>query len=239
MKIIKYPQSNFLVEADGSRILIDPGILTFKKFKPQDFGSLDAIFVSHQHPDHLEIDSLKFWSDQGIKIYGNSDVVTLLSKESIKTKELTAGKEIKIGGFNIDPVDLPHFKNLWCNKCNDKVTPDTINNDKKCKLHPKEEPKKIDGPPNTGFIINELFFHPGDGMKVEDLSVKSASIPIGGPTVDYEMAWDFVDSLKAQAIIPMHYSIAAFGSDPREFSDKNPGSTKVAILEDEGYLEIT
>ena len=239
MKITKYPQSNFLVEAGESRILIDPGILTFKKFKPQDFGSLDAIFVSHQHPDHLEINALKYWYEQDIKIYANSDVASILSKESIKIRELIAGKEVNIGSFKIDPIDLPHFKNLWCNKCNDKITPDTINKDKKCKLHPKEEPKKIDGPPNIGFLINELFFHPGDGMKVDDLSVKSAGIPIGGPTVDYEMAWDFVDSIKAQVIIPMHYSFASFGSDPKEFGDKNPGSTNLAILENEGYLEIT
>ena len=239
MKITKYPQSNFLIESSGKKILIDPGNLTFANYSVDDFGSLDAVLITHQHPDHLDKEAVRKLIEKGVPMYGNRDVASQFEKEPFDITKVFHENEFEVAGFKIKPVDLPHFQGLWCEACNQKITPDTINEDKRCKLHPDQEPKKVDGPPNTGYIINDTFFHPGDGIHIEGYSVKNAAIPIGGPTVDYDMAWKLVKALNAQLVVPIHYSIAIFGADPKEFSERNPLGVKVAILEDGGDLEIS
>jgi len=51
MKITHLGHSAVLVETDGARVLLDPGNLTNAWHGLTD---LDAILVTHQHPDHLD-----------------------------------------------------------------------------------------------------------------------------------------------------------------------------------------
>ena len=232
MKITKYPQSNFLIESNGKKILIDPGNLTFAKYSIDDFGPLDAVLITHQHPDHLDKGAVRKLIEKGVTMYGNHDVASQFENEPFDITKVFNENEFDVAGFKIKPIDLPHFQGLWCEACNQKITPDTITKNKKCSLHPSQEPKKVDGPPNTGYIIN-------DGIHLDGYSVKSAGIPIGGPTVDYNIAWKLVETLSAELVVPMHYSIPIFGAKPEEFSEKNTLGVKVAILADEGHLEIS
>jgi L-ascorbate metabolism protein UlaG (beta-lactamase superfamily) len=232
MKITKFPQSNFLIESQESRILIDPGIFTFEKYKPSDFGSLNGVLITHQHPDHLNNAAVKALSALGIGVFGNKDVASVLSPESVEVNIVKPNEEFKIGHFKIKPISLPHCKMLWCGICNDKISGENITLDKKCKIHPNEEPKQVDGPPNTGFLINKMFFHPGDGIELKGLKIDNASIPITGPTIDYKRAWDLANTLGAKRIIPMHYSNPAFKADPNEFARKNNGDSEVIVLGD-------
>lgn len=239
MKITKYPQSTFLIESEGKKIIIDPGYVTFGKYPPDHFDQIEAIFITHQHPDHLDKESVERLVKVGVPLYGNHDVASQFEGEDFEVTKVFHGSDFQVAGFKIKPVDLPHFSLLWCESCNQKITPDTITKDKKCSLHPGQEPKKVEGPPNTGYLINDLFFHPGDGLEVKDLQVKTASVPIGGPTVDYTQAWNLINSLNAQVVIPMHYSIPVFGADPNKFADLNISGVRVVILEDQGSLEIS
>ncbi|HEX7456121.1 MAG TPA: MBL fold metallo-hydrolase [Candidatus Nanoarchaeia archaeon] len=239
MRVTKYPQSNFLIEEDSKKLLIDPGFLTFEKFKPSDFGAVQAILITHQHPDHLDKEAVKALSSLRIPIYGNSDVASLLSDESIEVNEFEPSKEFEVSGFKIMPIDLPHCKLLYCNQCGKQLTASGISPRKKCKLHLDAEPKLVDGPPNTGFVINGVLFHPGDGIKLTDLKVANACIPINGPTINFDRAWKLAASLEAKKVIPMHYSHPSFRSDPHEFAKKNPGGVEVVILDDDQSTEIS
>jgi L-ascorbate metabolism protein UlaG (beta-lactamase superfamily) len=240
MRITKYPQSNFLIENTSKKILIDPGNFTFEKYSVQEFDSPDAILVTHQHPDHLDRKAIKALSGSEVPIYGNSDVASVLNQESIKINVVESNKEFEVAGFAIKPIDLPHCKILWCESCNKKLTLKTIIKDKKCRFHPDQTPKQVDGPPNTGFLINGAFFHPGDGIELANFKVETSAIPIIGPTIDYERAWKFAGMLEANKIIPMHYSSSnpAFKADPNEFAKENPGNTKVIVLNDGEATQI-
>jgi len=238
MKVTKYPQSNFLIESKGSRILIDPGYLTFEKFNPSDFGTIQAVLITHQHPDHLEKQAARAFSGSEVPIYGNNDVASVLSKQAVEVNLTEPDKEFQIAGFNIRPIDIPHCQMLYCTKENKTLTAIEISSDKKCKNHPNLNPKYVDGPPNTGFVINGVLFHPGDGIELATLKVENAFIPINGPTIDFDRAWAFVDSLQAKQIIPMHYSHPTFLADPESFAGKNKGSVRVIILKDGESTEI-
>ena len=55
MQIIHYGHACVLVETESARLLIDPG--TFSSGF-EELTGLDAVLVTHQHPDHLDTDRL-------------------------------------------------------------------------------------------------------------------------------------------------------------------------------------
>lgn len=237
MQITKYPQSNLLLEENGKKLLIDIGNFTLKKYKVDELPTPDAILITHQHPDHMDRNALKDLEAKDIPIYGNSAVVEQLAIEGLKTTKVENGKEFEAAGFKIKPIDLPHVKLLYCDICGKHLGKD-VTREKKCKFHPDEQPTQIDGPPNTGFLINGLFFHPGDGMDINRLQVENAAVPITGPTIDFTRAKQFMTRLGIKKAIPMHYTNPAYAVDPKEFAAKGTGNTEVIILEDGQSTQI-
>lgn len=184
--------------------MIDPGNFTFESYRLEDFGQIDAILITHQHPDHLDKQAVKALKGSGVPIYGNSDVTSVLLTESVQVNQVEPNKEFGVAGFTVKPIDLPHCKMI----------------------------DGSDGPPNTGYVINGIFFHPGDGIELAGLEVKNAAIPITGPTINYDRAWKLAQSLKATRIIPMHYSNPKYNADPNRFADLRPKGKEVIILHD-------
>lgn len=196
MKVKKFPQSHLTLEKDGKTLIIDPGYITFEKgFKVSDFQGADVYLITHQHSDHLGPETIKEVV-QGVPVLGNADVVTKLKDIGLTSaKELKNSEEIEIEGFKIKAVDLPHFQ--------------------------KEGTVM---PPNTGFLIDGVFFHPGDGdgqspgpngRKAPEITSENAAVPIGGATITFDTALEFIEAIGAKVVIPIHYDV--YRSDPKEF----------------------
>ena len=234
MKITKYPQSCFVIEADRKKIMIDPGSFFAEKFSAKDFLDVQAVLLTHQHSDHLDINSIKVFADKKIPIYGNADVTAKLSVDGVKVIEVSNRKKFSVAGFEIEPVDLPHCQILSCKTCGRKFPV------KPCPDHPNAEILPVAGPPNTGFVINATFFHAGDGIELADFTTKNAGIPIVGATITYEAAWKFVKNIKAKIVIPMHYDHAGFmNRDPNEFAKLKPKNIVLKILKNGESTDIT
>ena len=54
MRVTKYPQSCLVVETDGVRLLIDPGVFVTASYEPDDLGEIDAVLYTHRHADHVD-----------------------------------------------------------------------------------------------------------------------------------------------------------------------------------------
>ncbi len=227
MKITKYPQSCFVIESAGKKIMIDPGSFFAEKFSAKDFLDVSAVLLTHQHIDHLDINSLKIFAGRKIPIYGNTDVVAKLSVDGVKVNEVRDREKFSVAGFEIEPVDLPHCQLPSCKTCGRKfpVRP--------CPDHKNADIVLVDGPPNTGFVINATFFHAGDGIELAGFTAKNAGVPIVGPTIDHERAWKFIRGLNAKTVIPMHYDYSVFPAelrDPKRFAKLAPKGVKVIVL---------
>lgn len=188
MKVKKYPQSHLVITNNsGNKLIIDPGYLTFEQgFKVEDFQGADAYLITHQHPDHLDPKTIKqVVGDKSV--YGNSDVVAKLKEVGLNANEVKNGEKFFASGFGITPFDLPHFPHPLGNKL----------------------------PPNTGFMIDGIFFHPGDGYELTGLTVDNAALPLGHPFLSTTMVLNFAKSLQAKVVIPIHYD--AYPRDPEEF----------------------
>lgn len=188
MKIKKYPQSHLLITGNSTKIVIDPGYITFEKgFKMEEFQNMDGYLITHQHKDHVDPDRIKQIVGDG-KIYGNADVIAKLKGLGIEGIKVDERTPFKIGEFEIIPYDLPHFP------------------------HPLGNPM----PQNTGFIINGVFFHAGDGYELAGVKVENAALPIAHPSVSTTQVLNFARSLQAKLIIPIHYDV--YLRDPSELA---------------------
>lgn len=185
MKVKKYPQSHLVITSDsGKKIVIDPGYLTFQ----QGFKISDCQGADVYLITHQHADHL---GPETIKevvgnspVYGNSDVVGKLVEVGVEAKEVRDRETFEVAGVKITPVDLPHF---------------SIG-------------KEV--PPNTGFIIDSVFFHAGDGFELEGVQVDNAALPIGHPALTNEGVMEFAKSLGCKLLIPIHYD--AYPGDPEE-----------------------
>ncbi len=209
MKITKYPQSCLLLEKDGKRILIDPGNFVAKKYTPKDVLPLDGVLITHRHADHADADFINELAQAGVTIIANRNTTEILG--DVISEIIDDGGELELGGFKVRAHELAHC--LMVDGAN--------------------------GPQNTGYIIDEIFFHPGDGVKTAGVEVQAAAVPIAGPDVSPHDSYAFIELLGAQTIIPVHYDY--FPASPEFFKQtvaRFNQEVRVIPLKDEQSVEI-
>jgi len=96
---------------------------------------------------------------------------------TISPNVVNDGDEITVKGIQIKICELPHCL-MWDGS---------------------------QGPQNTGYLIADKFFHPGDGKELAGLNVENLAVPITGPDVSLKDAYDFIKQLQAKTAIPIHY----------------------------------
>jgi ribonuclease BN (tRNA processing enzyme) len=117
--------SGYLVEHDGFRLLLDVGYATVPRLLQRaSADSIDAVFVSHGHPDHcadlnplLRARALREDPPPPLPIYalpGALDAVLALDRPGMldsayRVQEFIAGDELRIGPFRAETRLLPHF----------------------------------------------------------------------------------------------------------------------------------
>ena len=164
-----------MLEKEGKRILIDPGNFVAQKYKAQDFLPLDGVLVTHRHADHADPTLIGALAGAGVTVIANQDTTDSLGE--IVSEIIDDGGELELGGFKIIAHQLAH-----------------------CLM--------VDGtagPQNTGYIIDDIFFHPGDGVKTAGVEVLAASVPIAGPDISPRDSFAFIQSIGAKTVIPVHY----------------------------------
>lgn len=123
---------------------------------------------------------------------------------------ITHGQNFEVAGFKIRAHDLPH-----------------------CLLADGSA-----GPPNTGYIIDDTFFDPGDGIETTGVNIDSMALPIAGPSISFYHAAQFAISLGAKKVIPVHYdNIDLFPGNPHGFNQVFKEAEAI-VLEDGQSVEL-
>ena len=181
MKITKYIHSCLQIEKESDIILFDPGLFTFAEglVKPSQFQNIQAVVITHKHPDHIDGDSLKQILDnnENAVVLANSDIAEMLSEKDIETEVFETGKRV-IGSFVLEAYDAPH----------EPILADEL-------------------PRNTAYLIDKNILHPGDSLSKNLFGLKGTQIlclPTMAPWSTELQVYDFAREMSPQYIVPIH-----------------------------------
>lgn len=186
--------------------LIGQKIIYFDPYKiEEEIHDADYIFITHDHYDHYDPESIEKVRNDNTKI-----IVPLC----LKDKE----HNLLVDGYRMYGIDDIKFNT---------IPSYNINKD----FHPRE--KYYVG--YNVFLDGKYYYIMGDTDKTDEaLQVKSdiCFVPIGGTyTMDYQEAADYINEVKPEKAIPIHYGMITGDIDLGEkFKEKVDKDIEVDIL---------
>lgn len=176
MKISKLGHCCLLIEAGAVKIITDPGGWTDY---PDSLAGIDLCLITHEHSDHLHLEALKSIMQQnpGIKIITNNAVAKILAEAGIQVEVLVHGNSREFKGVNLAAYGTKHAE-----------------------VYPGITPVE-----NTGYLIANKFFYPGDAFFDPQLSeIALLALPVAGPWMHIAEALDYAKQLKPKLCFPVH-----------------------------------
>ncbi|MFT8395515.1 MBL fold metallo-hydrolase [Propionibacterium sp.] len=177
MKITHLGHSCVLIETGGARVLIDPGCFSSGW---QGLEGLDAVFITHQHPDHADPEALPGFvrSHPGLPFYIEPSVSTMV--------DIPGARPMKI-----DETIPVKDQRIW-----------TVGG-RHAVIHP--DIPRVD---NVGLVISApdepTVFHPGDSLEATPDGVDVLCVPMMAPWEKVGETIDFVRAVGAQQMMPIH-----------------------------------
>ncbi len=181
-------KNNIYVNTQSSIKIVSDKIIYFDPFKiEEEIHDADIIFITHDHYDHLDYDSInKVKKDNTLIVVPDSIAPEVLShKISPQTLiGVNPNEQYNIAGFAIETIPSYNINKLF---------------------HPKSKNY-------VGYILtlnNERIYIAGDTdvtPEAKEVKCDIALIPIGGKfTCDYKEASELVNIIKPKVVIPIHY----------------------------------
>ncbi|WP_028476218.1 MBL fold metallo-hydrolase [Nocardia sp. CNY236] len=214
MRIAHFGHSCLLLEAHGRRILFDPGVFAHGF---EGLTGLDAIAVTHQHPDHIDPDRIDalIAANPGARLLSDPQTARLRDEP---WEPVRAGNVLTFGALRITGGGGRHAV-----------------------IHP--EIPVID---NTVFQVGTAqdpaqFVHPGDSLWVPPVPVGVLATPAAAPWMRISEAVDYLRAVDPRLAVPIHLGIIqpdARGIYVGRLADMAPAETEVRVLEPETATEL-
>ena len=187
-----------LLEKDNHKIVIDPGMHFLETHQIEELNGVEAVLYTHQHPDHYEPKIAAALLAHGVVVFANASTAALIGADKVTTVQ--NGDAFVAAGFSVVAHELPH-----------------------CLL-----PDGSEGPQNTGYVIDGVFFDPGDGKDIDDVTVDAMALPITGPDISMLDAFNFAEKLQVKVAIPVHYTWMGADADTyKKFGASRPFEIRV------------
>jgi L-ascorbate metabolism protein UlaG (beta-lactamase superfamily) len=177
MRLTRYRHSCLLVEDDDARLLLDPGVFS-RGF--EDLRGLTAVLVTHQHPDHLDLERL----------------TALLEANPDARLHCDEGSAGQVG-------DLPHAV-VHDGESLDLGTTVRVVGSQHAVIHPD-----IPRIPNVGYLVGERFFTPGDALTVPEADVELLGLPTAAPWLKLSEAVGLLRAVTPRVAFPVHDAVLA------------------------------
>jgi len=176
MKITKYGHCCLLVEENGVKVLTDPGTYTTAQ---DDIKGINVILITHEHGDHLHIDSLKrvLENNPQATVVTNTAVDKLLREAGISDAIIVEDRQSEeVSGIRLSGYGTIHEEIF------------------------RDWPRVQ----NTGYMICERLYYPGDAFHNPKVPVEVLALPVAGPWVKIGDALNFALDVKPKVCFPVH-----------------------------------
>ncbi|MEV6136080.1 MBL fold metallo-hydrolase [Nocardia sp. NPDC051990] len=214
MRIAHFGHSCILVELHGKKVLFDPGTFSHGF---EGLTGLDAIAVTHQHPDHIDPNRIEALLDNNPNARLFSDPQTAQQRGE-PWEAVHAGNVITLGALQITGGGGRHAV-----------------------IHP--EIPVID---NTVFQLGtpddpaELV-HPGDSLWVPPVPVGVLAIPASAPWMRISEAIDYLRAVAPRTAFPIHFGIIqpeAQGIYFGRLAEMGPAGTEFTVIPPEDHRDL-
>jgi len=181
MKIKKIGHCCLVIKTQGKTIMTDPGVYTEVQ---NSLLGVDIVLITHEHKDHLHIDSLKavIKNNPQVVVVTNSAVGKLLDTENIDYQILENRQSCTINKLSLESFGNTHA----------------------------EIYKTIPRIQNTGYMISGRFCYPGDAFEKPSNQPEIIALPVVGPWMKIGEAVDYVLELKPKFVFPVHDGFLKF-----------------------------
>ena len=174
MQLTKRGHACVRLEKDGRILVIDPGKLT----EPEALDGVEAVLITHEHLDHVEVDRLKRAAERTpqLSIWTTSAVVDQLRGVGASVHAVGRGDGFEAAGFDVDVFGELH---AVVNPAWPRVA-------------------------NVGFLIDGRTFHPGDAYTVPETDVETLLLPTNAPWLKASELIDYVAELSPRRAYSVH-----------------------------------
>ncbi|HEV7824018.1 MAG TPA: MBL fold metallo-hydrolase [Mycobacteriales bacterium] len=178
MQVQKFGHSCLLVSEGDARVLLDPGTYS-RGF--EELRGLTAVLVTHQHPDHCDLDRLGplLAANPGARVYTDEGTAAQLDDRGLDPVVAIAGEHFDAGGLAVDVLGHDHAV-----------------------IHPD-----IPVVPNVGYLVGGRVFHPGDQLTVPDRPIEVLALPAVAPWLKIAEAIEYLRAVAPRVAIPVHDAI--------------------------------
>jgi L-ascorbate metabolism protein UlaG (beta-lactamase superfamily) len=183
MRITHLGHSCLLVESDGARVLIDPG--TFSSGFEQ-LTELDAVLITHQHPDHVDVERLPqlLEANDAALLLAEPETAAELSRAGIEARPLHPGERHSLGGLPLHATGGRHAV----------IHPDLPRVGNVALLLGTSREDGGDG----------LLLHPGDSYDVVPADVDLLALPLWAPWAKVSETVDYLRAVSPAVAVPIH-----------------------------------
>lgn len=179
MRLTHLGHASLLVEIADARVLIDPGVWSAPAYEQRD---LDAVLVTHQHPDHVDRERLPelLRANPQARLAADPQTAALLQDAGLDVEPFGPGARWEVEGATVTGVGELHA------------------------LIHEDLPRVT----NTGMLLaadgEPTFFHPGDALDADPGEVTVLAFPLNAPWQRSREMTEFLRSHAAPHAVPIH-----------------------------------
>jgi L-ascorbate metabolism protein UlaG (beta-lactamase superfamily) len=174
MRLTKFGHACVRLEGPGGTLVIDPGALT----EENAVDDVDAILITHEHFDHFVEGRIRAAAlrNPRLEVWTVTAVAQLLTGIGARLHAVRDGDSFATAGFQVEAYGSRHAS-----------------------VHPD-----VPVVANTGFLIDQRLFHPGDALTVPDRPIATLLLPVHAPWSRMSDLIDWVRQVSPMRVFAVH-----------------------------------